>query len=119
MYERWLVENRKSYNGLGEKQRRFKIFKDNLQFVEEHNSVLNRTYQLGLTRFADLTNDEFRAIYLRRKMERSSDPVKGERYLNKEGDVLPDEVDWREKGAVVPVKDQGDCGNDFSISSSL
>lgn len=110
MYERWLVENRKNYNALGEKERRFNIFKDNLKLIEAHNSVPDRTYELGLTRFADLTDDEFRAIHLRGKMVRTSDPVIGDRYLYKEGDVLPDEVDWREKGAVVPVKDQGDCG---------
>jgi C1A family cysteine protease len=110
MYEQWLVENRKNYNGLGEKERRFKIFKDNLKFVDEHNSVPDRTFEVGLTRFADLTNEEFRAIYLRKKMERTKDSVKTERYLYKEGDVLPDEVDWRANGAVVSVKDQGNCG---------
>jgi len=110
MYERWLVENRKNYNGLGEKERRFEIFKDNLKFVEEHSSIPNRTYEVGLTRFADLTNDEFRAIYLRSKMERTRVPVKGEKYLYKVGDSLPDAIDWRAKGAVNPVKDQGSCG---------
>ncbi|KAL0743204.1 hypothetical protein Bca4012_084717 [Brassica carinata] len=109
IYERWLVENRKNYNALGEKERRFNIFRDNLKLIEAHNSVPDRTYELGLTRFADLTDDEFRAIHLRGKMVRTSDPVIGDRYLYKEGDVLPDEVDWREKGALVPVKDQGDC----------
>ncbi|XP_010466086.1 PREDICTED: probable cysteine protease RDL2 [Camelina sativa] len=117
MYERWLVDNRKNYNGIGEKERRFKIFKDNLKFIYEHNSVQNRTYEVGLTRFADLTNDEFRAIYLRKKMERSKGSVKSERYLYQEGDVLPDEVDWREKGAVVPVKDQGNCGSCWAFSA--
>lgn len=121
MYERWLVENRKNYNALGEKERRFNIFKDNLKLIDEHNSVPDRSNDLGLTRFADLTDDEFRAIHLRGKMERlRSDPVIGDRYLYKEGDVLPDEVDWREKGAVVPVKNQGDCGiNGFQYFFAL
>ncbi|KAG2306250.1 hypothetical protein Bca4012_084713 [Brassica carinata] len=119
MYERWLVENRKNYNGLGEKQRRFNIFKDNLKLIEAHNSVPHRSYELGLTRFADLTDDEFRTIHLRGKMERlTTDPVIGDRYLYKEGDVLPDEVDWREKGAVVPVKNQGDCGSCWAFSAT-
>ncbi|CAN8258779.1 unnamed protein product [Cochlearia groenlandica] len=117
MYEQWLVENHKSYNGLGEKERRFEIFKDNLKFIEEHNSVPNRSYKVGLNRFADLSNDEFRAVYLRRKMKRNRDFVKGERYLYKEGDSLPDEIDWRQKGAVAPIKNQGSCGSCWAFSA--
>ncbi|EFH59438.1 hypothetical protein ARALYDRAFT_318695 [Arabidopsis lyrata subsp. lyrata] len=105
MYERWLVENRKNYNGLGEKERRCKIFKENLKFIDEHNSLPNQTFEVGLTRFADLTNDE------------PKDFMKADRYLYKEGDILPDEIDWRAKGAVVPVKDQGNCGSCWAFSA--
>ncbi|KAF2554526.1 hypothetical protein F2Q68_00017218 [Brassica cretica] len=117
MFERWLVENHKNYNGLGEKDKRFEIFMDNVKFVQEHNSVPNQSYELGLTRFSDLTNEEFRAIYLRSKMERTRDSVKSERYLHNVGDTLPDEIDWRAKGAVVPVKDQGSCGSCWAFSA--
>lgn len=110
MCKQWLVENGKNYiNGLGEKERRFKIFSDNLKFIDEHNSVPNRSYEVGLTRFADLTKEEFRGMYLGSKIEMSRGSVVGERYLYKEGDDLPDHVDWREKGAVGPVKNQGYC----------
>lgn len=114
MYETWLVRHGKNYNALGEKEKRFEIFKDNLRYVNEHNSV-ERTYKVGLNKFADLTNEEFRKIYLGSKMERKIDhrfhgKVNSQRYLFKGGDELPESVDWREKGAVVPVKDQGQCG---------
>nr|KJB14608.1 hypothetical protein B456_002G133800 [Gossypium raimondii] len=64
MYEEWLVKHGKTYNGLGEKERRFQIFKDNLRFIDEHNADESQSFKVGLNRFADLTNEEYRAIYL-------------------------------------------------------
>lgn len=113
MYEEWLVKHGKVYNALGEKDKRFEIFKDNLKFIDEQNSQ-NRTYKLGLTRFADLTNDEYRAKFLgtridpNRRMNKMK--TRSNRYAPRVGDKLPESVDWRKEGAVVGVKDQGSCG---------
>lgn len=107
-----MVKHGKSYNALGEKDKRFEIFKDNLRYIEEQNALSNRTYKLGLSRFADLTNDEYRNMYLgtRPDPKRRLSKVRSDRYEPRLGDSLPDSVDWRDKGAVAPVKDQGDCG---------
>jgi hypothetical protein len=112
LYEAWLVNHGKAYNGLGEKERRFEIFKDNLRFVDDHNKVENRTYRLGLNRFADLTNYEYRSMFLGRSMDRKGrlSGTKSHRYAYRAGENLPELVDWRQKGAVVGVKDQGQCG---------
>ncbi|KAM0066869.1 putative zingipain [Helianthus debilis subsp. tardiflorus] len=32
-------------------------------------------------------------------------------------DVLPESVDWRERGVVAPVKDQGTCGGSWAFST--
>lgn len=117
MYESWLVRHGKAYNALGEKEKRFEIFKDNLRFVDEHNKE-NRTYKVGLNKFADLTNEEYRALYLGAKMDRKarlSGSRKSDRYAFRVGDELPQSVDWRDKGAVAPVKDQGQCGEFYFI----
>ena len=74
----------------------------------------NLSYKLGLTRFADLTNDEYRSIYLgakpKKRVLKTSD-----RYEPRVGDALPASVDWRKEGVVAAVKDQGSCGKLFPI----
>lgn len=114
IYEQWLAEHGKVYNALGEKEKRFEIFKDNLRFIEEHNNLENRTYKVGLNQFADLTNEEYGAMYLgtrsdaRRRLVKSKRP--SQRYASRPNELLPHSVDWRRRGAVAPVKNQGSCG---------
>lgn len=120
LYETWLVKHGKSYNALGEKEKRFEIFKDNLKYIEEQNSDENRSYKLGLNRFADLTNDEYRSTYLGTRFNgsrRLSAGRRSDRYVPKVGDSVPEEIDWRTKGAVLPIKDQGSCGSCWAFST--
>ncbi|KAI3980536.1 hypothetical protein MKX01_025101 [Papaver californicum] len=119
LYESWLIKHQKVYNALGEKERRFEIFKDNLKFIDEHNSQIGLSYKIGLNKFADLTNDEYRKMYLGTKIDskRSLYSPKSDRYSVRDGDDLPDSIDWRTKGAVAPVKDQGSCGSCWAFST--
>ncbi|KEH31479.1 putative actinidain [Medicago truncatula] len=121
MYEEWLVKHHKVYNGLGEKDQRFEIFKDNLGFIDEHNAQ-NYTYKVGLNKFADMTNEEYRNMYLGTKNDAKRNVMKikittGHRYAFNSGDRLPVHVDWRSKGAVAHIKDQGSCGSCWAFST--
>lgn len=112
IYESWLVEHGKFYNALGEKEKRFQIFRDNLKYIDEHNSG-DHSYKLGLNKLADLSVDEYRMRYTGAKkidVNRKMNGVKSDRYAVSLGNDLPEFVDWRTKGAVAAVKDQGSCG---------
>nr|GMD84912.1 low-temperature-induced cysteine proteinase-like [Ipomoea batatas] len=86
LYESWVVKHGKEYNGVGEKEERFGIFKDNLRFIDEQNSIGNLTYKLGLNRFADLTNHEYRSAFLGTKTDHARRRISGkksDRYARK------------------------------------
>ncbi|KAE8671618.1 Cysteine proteinase RD21a [Hibiscus syriacus] len=65
LYKSWLIKHSKAYNGIGEEEKRFENFKDNLRVSDEHTlNSNNTTYKLGLNKFAGLTNQEYRAKFL-------------------------------------------------------
>ncbi|KAK8954793.1 Oryzain alpha chain [Platanthera zijinensis] len=119
IYEGWMTRHDRNYNSLNEKDRRFEVFRDNLRYIDEHNAAADagvHAFRLGLNRFADLTNEEYRAARLGTRISgRRRNP--SSRYNLASGEALPDSVDWRTKGAVAPVKDQGSCGSCWAFSS--
>ena len=118
MYESWLIKYGKSYNSLGERERRFEIFKETLRFIDEHNADTSHSYKLGLNQFADLTDEEFRSRHLG-FISGSNNTKVSNRYEPRVGQVLPNYVDWRSVGAVVDIKNQGQCGMSVTLSSIM
>jgi KDEL-tailed cysteine endopeptidase len=112
-YEQWMAQYDRKYTDDVEKESRFKIFKENAEFVEKVNNEGNRTYKLSLNAFADLTNEEFiasRTGYKITNQSRSTNSNPSSFRYESLTDI-PMTVDWREQEAVTPIKDQGQCGN--------
>ncbi|KAJ6717291.1 CYSTEINE PROTEASE XCP1-LIKE [Salix koriyanagi] len=115
LFELWISRHGKAYNSLDEKLHRFEVFKDNLKHIDQRNKEIT-TYWLGLNEFADLCHGEFQSKYLGLYPEfpgkKSSQDFSYRDFVD-----LPKSVDWRKKGAVTPVKNQGSCGSCWAFST--
>ncbi len=106
----------KKYDTFQELATRFDIFRNNLLNIISHNSDLSQNFTMGINQFTDLTPEEFKATYI--SGLKSTVGSYGCKSFSSGSGSAPDSVDWRTKGAVTTVKDQGQCGSCWTFSST-
>ncbi|KAG5048047.1 hypothetical protein AAZX31_04G027900 [Glycine max] len=122
LFEKWCKEHSKTYSSEEEKLYRLKVFEDNYAFVAQHNQNANNnnnnpSYTLSLNAFADLTHHEFKTT----RLGLPPTLLRFKRPQNQQSrDLLhiPSQIDWRQSGAVTPVKDQASCGACWAFSAT-
>ncbi|KAF5745428.1 cysteine proteinase [Tripterygium wilfordii] len=105
----------KVYGSQEEHDYRFGVFKANLGLAARHQK-LDPSAVHGVTQFSDLTPAEFRRTFLGlRGLRFPKDANKAPILPTTD---LPEDFDWRERGAVTAVKNQGSCGSCWSFSTT-
>jgi C1A family cysteine protease len=110
-------QHSKSYDTPDEFHFRYGVWKSNFNYIYQHNLNHTRTHTLGMNPFGDLTNEEFVARF-NGYVPRSRDFLRSKNTAKLNVGSLPSSVDWRTKGAVTAVKNQGQCGSCWSFSTT-
>jgi cathepsin L len=115
-YADYVAYYRKTWSAEGEQR-----YNDKIAEIRAHNAA-GLSWTMGVNKFTDMSEQEFESYYRGRKAPRVKGGMLGAdnscdpsalSYI-----ALPPSIDWRSKGAVTAVKDQGSCGSCWAFSTT-
>eukprot|EP01116_Phalansterium_solitarium_P008750 TRINITY_DN22712_c0_g1_i1.p1 TRINITY_DN22712_c0_g1~~TRINITY_DN22712_c0_g1_i1.p1 ORF type:complete len:543 (+),score=146.50 TRINITY_DN22712_c0_g1_i1:426-2054(+) len=115
----FMMKHNKAY-GPEELEYRRSIFEANSKFIQEHNARTDVTYKVAMNQFGDLTPEEMQAVMRPKPAVSRKEMLKTLQFTDTHfpsGKDLPASIDWVQKGAVNPPKDQGACGSCWTFGT--
>eukprot|EP00049_Salpingoeca_infusionum_P000254 m.38423 g.38423 ORF g.38423 m.38423 type:complete len:376 (+) comp10200_c1_seq1:35-1162(+) len=119
-FEMFKAEFGKTYATASEHEYRRSVFETNLALIRNHNRDGSKAWKQGVNHMTDWTVEEFRTMlgYDKSMGAMFHKPTSSDYQSGVDLSALPKNVDWREKGIVTAVKDQGQCGSCWTFASA-
>jgi C1A family cysteine protease len=107
----------KRYETMQEMEIRFQIFSANLININIHNLDDTQNFTMGINQFTDLSPQEFKDQYVG-GLKSHVESYGCKTFSSSSSSGSPSFVDWRNKGVVNPVRDQGQCGSCWAFATT-